>query len=167
MHKNTARLEAILFAAGDFVQEKDLLQILQFSQAELVKHLGELKKYLQNSGLELVVHNKSYQLTTAKEFTADIHSLQKTKPPTLSQAALEVLAIVAYRQPVSKSDIEQIRGVSSDQSIRNLLTKDLISERHNKNKTQTIYRTTGQFLLQLGLDDINKLPKVDEPRKSH
>lgn len=167
MRKNTAKLEAILFAASDFVNQQDIAKILNIKSPELESCLEELENHLRDSGLKLIEHERSYQLATLSEFEPEIRSLQKTKAPVLSQPALEVLAIIAYRQPVDRTEIEQIRGVGSEQSIKNLLAKEFIAEEHDKTKTQVLYRTTGKFLSQLGLNHISKLPKINEPSKSN
>lgn len=165
MHKISARLEAILFSTHDFVSLKQLATITGLSDEVITQHLDNLKRCLAGTGLRLVEHNKTYQLVASTDYATDIQAIQKEKPPVLSSAALEVLAIIAYHQPVTKSQIEQIRGVASDQSIKNLLARHLISEQHNQAKTKTSYQTTGKFLQQLGLTDIKQLPKFDVPKE--
>lgn len=160
MDDETARLEAILFSQHGFVSLQTLKKITLISETDIIRHLKSLKKHLASSGLELIEHNRSYQLVASGKYAADIQAIQGETAPALSQAALEVLAIVAYHQPITKSQIEQIRGVASDQSIKGLLSRELILESHNAAKTQTTYQTTGKFLQRLGLNSIEELPQL-------
>lgn len=159
MDKDSARLEAILFSQVDFVSLRTLMQVTGMAEADAIDNLNKLKQSLKGSGLALIEHNKTYQLVASSKYADDINAMRKEKAPTLSQSSLEVLAIVAYHQPVSKSQIEQIRGVSSDQSIKSLLARKLLHEVQNTAKTQISYKTTGNFLRQIGLTTINDLPK--------
>ncbi len=160
MPDDVAKLQAILFSQPGFVDISDLQKNTKMRESDIRDCLKKLKKYLTDSGLELIEHTTSYQLAVSSRFAQDVQLFQHKTAPTLSQAALEVLAIVAYNQPVSKSQIEQIRGVSSDQSIKGLLARKLIIEIQNASKTQIVYKTTGKLLTALGLASIKQLPKL-------
>ena len=89
-----------------------------------------------------------------------IEEFYETSPQPLSQAALEVLSIVAYKQPITRASIDEIRGVGSEQSIKNLLNKQLIKKTNANNETN--YRTTTEFLNAMGITNIKQLPRPND-----
>lgn len=165
-----ARLEAMLFASGEPVEAVKLAELLELDIESVTKMLGRLADIYdeKESGICLVRIDGKYQLCTREEYADDVRSLLEVKKNTpLSQAAFEVLAIVAYNKSVTKSFIEQIRGVDCSGSIANLVQKGLIEEKGRLDLPgrPLVYGTTDRFLrcFSLGsLDDLPELPSVEE-----
>lgn len=170
--KSQAIIEAMLFANGKEVNIKNLMTALEMNEEE-IKSIIELlmQKYNQEeSGIELIKVNDSYQLVTKKEYYEYIYPLLDNRiKPSLSNAALEVLSIIAYNPKITRSQIENIRGVGSDGPIYKLLEFELIESAGKLDAPgrPTMYQTTGNFLKMFGissLDDLPELPryKLDE-----
>lgn len=169
----TAKLEAMLFAAGDAVEPSKLAEVLDLDLESVTKMLGHLEdKYEEKeSGICLVRIDGKYQLCTREEYGDDVRALLEIKKNTpLSQAAFEVLAIVAYNKTVTKSFIEQIRGVDCSGSVANLIQKGLIEEKGRLDLPgrPLVYGTTDRFLRCFSLnslDDLPDLPSTEEIEK--
>lgn len=165
-----ARLEAMLFASGEPVEAVKLAELLELDIESITKMLSRLSDIYdeQNSGICLVRIDGKYQLCTREEYADDVRALLEIKKNTpLSQAAFEVLAIVAYNKSVTKSFIEQIRGVDCSGSIANLVQKGLIEEKGRLDLPgrPLVYGTTDRFLRCFSLnslDDLPELPSVEE-----
>lgn len=163
-------IEAILFAAGKSVSIKTLCEILEKDEVEVKDALQslELKLIERNSGIQLLRVNNSYQLATLEIFYDYICKLLDNRPkPTLSQAALEVLAIIAYNPKITRAEMERIRGVSSDSAMNKLLEYNLIEDagRMDAPGRPVMYQTTEEFLKMFGyksLKDLPDLPKLKE-----
>jgi segregation and condensation protein B len=160
-----SQLESLLFVSLKPLAAKDLAGVLKVKVSEVEKALLELGEDYQSQarGLALVKNNNQYQLTTSganaelvKEFLKDETSGE------LSQPSLEALTIIAYRGPVSKPELEKIRGVNCSLIIRNLLLRGLIEEKFIKAKAENYYFVTHDFVRFLGLSDISKLPDYDK-----
>lgn len=160
-----ARIEAILFVAPAPVSIAQLEDTLEVPAREIEVGLQRLELSLKNGrGLRLQCHEKRYQLTTAPEFSAEIErylGLEVTS--RLSRAALETLAIIAYRQPVTRPGVDAIRGVNSDGVIKSLLSKGLIQEvgRAEGPGRPILYGTTQDFLQHFGLSSLEELPPFE------
>ena len=167
LHELECALEAVLFAAGDSVSESKLCAVLQVDRAELqqaAQQLADGYDY-ERRGLRLLRLDDRYQLASRGDYAPLVRAVLETrKPPALSASALEVLAIVAYKQPVTRAYIEQIRGVDSAYSVSALLTKKLIREdgRLNVPGRPILYRTTPDFLRVFGLQSLDELPEIDK-----
>lgn len=167
LHELECALEAVLFAAGDSVSESKLCAVLQVDRAELqqaAQQLADGYDY-ERRGLRLLRLDDRYQLASRGDYAPLVRAaLETRKPPALSASALEVLAIVAYKQPVTRAYIEQIRGVDSAYSVSALLTKKLICEagRLNVPGRPILYRTTPDFLRVFGLESLDELPEIDK-----
>ena len=166
-NETPAALEAILFACGSPVPFERLCEILCVDAEGLRTAAAMLSdKYSDDrkSGIMLVTIENSYQLCT-KAYVADYvkKALEMRKTPPLSKAALEVLAIVAYNQPVTRSFIEMVRGVDSSAIVASLCEKGLITERGTLDAPgrPTIFGTTDAFLRCFGLESIAELPKAE------
>ncbi len=164
-YQSVAAAEAILFASGEPVKCERIALALGIGEAETDEVLSALSARLEteNSGLRLVRINDKAQLCTRGEYAACIRvALETRKPPALSQAALEVLAVIAYRQPVTRAYIEQVRGVDSSSSVSGLLQKGLIEEagRLDLPGHPVSFRTTDVFLRCFGLSSLADLPPV-------
>lgn len=160
----TAILEALLFVAPGPVTVYQLGAALNLNATEIEKELEILKNELNTRGLRLQRHLGRYQLTTAPE-SAEIIELFLGLEATsrLSKAALEALAIIAYQQPVTRPQIDGIRGVNSDGVLKNLLSKGLIQEagRTEGPGRPILYTTTSDFLQHFGLSSLDELPPLD------
>jgi len=157
-------LECLLFVAENPATIEDLCNATDASPDEIREALEELGKRLQNdSGLQLIRIAGGYQLCTKKEFADIIAKFLKPQKRRLSRATLEVLAIVAYKQPITAAEIQVIRGVQSDYSIRQLQERGLIQELERKNAPgrPILYGTTQEFLHQFGLNDLSELPSLN------
>lgn len=162
-----ASLEAMLFAAGDPVEPSKLSEILNIDIENVIKMLGHLEALYdeKESGLRLIRVDGKYQLCTREEYADDVRSLLEIKKNTpLSQAAFEVLAIVAYNKAVTRSFIEQIRGVDCSGPVSNLIQKGLIEEKGRLDLPgrPLVYGTTDRFLRCFSLNSLDDLPDLPE-----
>lgn len=157
-------LEAVLFAVGEPIEAERIAQALEIDLIVVENTLSELqKKYDETSGLCLLKLDDKYQLCTKKVYADEIRKvIEVKKNAPLSQAALEVLAIVAYNQPVTKAFIEQIRGVDCSAVISNLCQKSLIQEngRLELPGRPLIYGTTPEFLRCFNISSLSELPPL-------
>lgn len=160
----TAQIEALLFAAPSAVTAQQLAAALDLPTREVTRALNDLmEQYQSGRGLRIQQHQARYQLTTAPEAAAAIERLLGLEASSkLSRAALEVLAIVAYRQPVTRPQIDAVRGVSSDGALKNLLSKGLVQEagRSESAGRPILYATTADFLQHFGLNSLEDLPTL-------
>jgi len=162
-----ARIEALLFVAAAPVPVAQLAEALAIKQNEVEQGLRNLDlEYRQKRGLSLQRHAGLVQLTTAPglaELIEKFLGLEATA--RLSRAALETLAIVAYRQPVTRPGIDAVRGVNSDGVLKSLLSKGLIEEigRSEGPGRPILYGTTAEFLQHFGLSSLSELPPFEEP----
>ena len=164
-HKHA--LEAILFASGDPVSINRLADVLEIEREDVIDCVEELElAYEKNhSGIRIVRVEDAYQMCSAPEY-ADVivKTMRHRKPPKLSPAALEVLAIVAYFQPVTRAYIEDVRGVDSSYSV-NMLTERGLIEPCGKLEVPgrpTLFRTTDNFLRVMELELLEDLPALPE-----
>lgn len=160
-------LEAILFASGDPVPAARISLILGVSEDDVIAAANELKSELSYNmrGVRLVFLDDKLQLCSAPEYASVItKTLEQRKPPTLSQPALETLAVVAYFQPVTRAYIDQVRGVDSSYTVSVLLDKGLI-ERCGKLDVPgrpSLLRTTDVFLRTMSISKLEELPELPE-----
>ena len=164
-NETIASLEAVLFACGGPVEGERLRELLGLSPEELTAAAETLETELadNNRGIMLIRVESAYQLCT-KPFVAETvkKALELRKAPPLSKAALEVLAIVAYHQPVTRSFVEMVRGVDSSSIVSSLCDKGLIAERGflDAPGRPVLFGTTDAFLRCFGLDSIKDLPEA-------
>lgn len=159
-------LEALLFVSGEALTCTRLAKILSVSEDEIrsagkelaIRYQGEAER-----GLMIVATHEALLLATKPEHAPLVEALTKSElQENLSKAALEVLAIVAYRAPISRAEIDAIRGVNCSFTLRNLLLRDLISREGNPSDSRGyLYRPTVQFLETLGLGQISELPDFE------
>ena len=166
-------LEAMLFAAGDPVEAGKLADVLELDIETVEKLLGTLGAQYdeRNSGLMLIRIDNKYQLCTREVFSENVRKLMEIrKNAPLSNAAFEVLAIIAYNKTVTRSFIEQVRGVDCSGPVSSLVQKGLIEEKGRLDLPgrPLIYGTTDRFLRCFSLnslDDLPELPKTEEVEK--
>ena len=162
-----AKIEAILFAAGEPVPSQRLALALGLDIAEIfdgAKRLSDDYAF-RRRGIRLVRMEDRLQLCSAPEYAEElIHALEKRRPPRLSQPALEVLAICAYFQPVTRAYVEQVRGVDSSYTMNLLLERGLIEScgRLEVPGRPSIYKTSDLFLRTMGITDLTELPKLPD-----
>ena len=167
-----ARLEALLFIAPGAVTPSQLANTLRVTTNRVEKGLKELEyRYLKNAdehGLRLQNHHGRIQMTTAPQAADDIETFLGLEETTrLSRAALETLAIVAYQEPITRPQVDAIRGVNSDGVLKTLLSKGLIEEvgRAEAPGRPILYSITPDFLGHFGLNSLDELPPLDFPAK--
>lgn len=162
----SVKLEALLFVAAEPVTTSQLVAALDVSASVVERALNELDASLSSRGLRLQRHGGRVQLTTAPELAGLIeHFLGLEATSHLSRAALETLAIIAYQQPVTRPQIDSIRGVNSDSMMKSLLNKGLILEsgRADGPGRPILYSTTPEFLQHFGLNSILEMPPLAKP----
>lgn len=171
--KQLGILEGILFVMGDEgVDLKSLCEIMGLNETEVKDLLMRLKKSYEaeDRGLRISYLGDAFKLTTKQEHKEYYEKLV-VNPGTnkLSQAALETLAIIAYNQPITTSEVSEIRGVASGQLIRKLVAKGLLKEAGKSDMPgrPNLYRTTSEFLDYFGLATIEDLPKVELKEESN
>ncbi len=164
----SGRIEAILFVAGEPVRVDELAKALNVPVRAVDNELNKLRdEYdFHQRGFTLKRFGHQVQLATRALYAADVvHLLQPVQKQSLSQAAMETLAVVAYKQPVTRAEVEQVRGVKCDYSIQSLVNKELIVEVGRKEALgrPILYGTTENFLSHFGLTSLEDLPPMPEP----
>ena len=159
-------LEAVLFAAGDSVSEGKLCAVLDCDKQTLRTAAQNLADYYDFNlrGIKLLKLDDRYQLASRADYAQAVRStLETRKPQNLTPAALEVLAIVAYKQPVTKIYIEQVRGVDSAYTLSSLVDKGLVEDcgRLDVPGRPILYQTTETFLRAFGLSSVSQLPALE------
>lgn len=160
----TARLEALLLAAPAAAGTGQLAQALEVTPREIEKALAELDERYASGGLRVQRFRGGVQLTTAPEAAEDVERfLGLEASARLSRAALETLAVVAYQQPVTRPQIDSVRGVNSDSVLKTLLSFGLIEEagRAEAVGRPILYTLTSQFMQHFGLNSLDELPPLD------
>jgi len=161
-----AKIEGLLFVSSGLVSVHQLSKALEIKESVVESHLLELTNHYEEDGhgLRLMRVRNKVQLTTDPAISITVENfLGLQAPSTLSQAALETLAIVAYKQPVTRPQVDVVRGVNSDSVMRSLLSKGLIEElgRAETPGRPIYYGTSPAFLQYFGLESIDDLPFVD------
>jgi segregation and condensation protein B len=162
-----AALEALLYVAKEPLNVDKLAEILELSQENVYELLDVLRDRYDNpaSGLALIELENGYRLGTKPSLAGYIETLYKQPTQSLSNAALEVLSIIAYKQPVTRGEIDFIRGVHSDTALATLLDKGLVKECGRKDTPgrPILYGTTDAFLIHFGLKSLEELPQIKVP----
>lgn len=160
-------IEALLFASGEPLGIHELSVHLEEKSKTIeviIQEMMEAYEKVQTRGIKLISIKGKYQLVTKGENAEYIQKLlKKNKRQSLSQASIESLAIIAYKQPITRIDIDEIRGVKSESAIQRLIEKDLIKEvgRLEVPGRPILYGTTDEFLRQFDLSDLKQLPSLD------
>ena len=160
-------IEAILFASGEPISAERLAMALELdigTVEPVVNHLADYYSY-ERRGIRLLKIDDCYQLASAPEYAERVRRAMETRrPPQLSQAALESLAVIAYFQPTTKAYVEQIRGVDSSYTVGLLADRGLIEEcgRLSVPGRPILYRTTQNFLRSFGLKTLDELPELPD-----
>jgi segregation and condensation protein B len=162
-----AIIESLIFSSSEPISHKTLADIVGINEHTVKQMLTDLieEHISTNSGLQIIEVANGYQFVTHPECAPYVEKLQKTpRNVGLSQAAIETLAIVAYKQPITKAEIEALRGVSIESALNTLVDKNLVEEGGRKDAPgrPILYRTTHQFLKYFGLNGLSELPKIPE-----
>lgn len=161
-------LEAVLFASGEPISIDRLSQVFEITSEKIETLIEKLnEKYSLDGGIEIVRLENTYQLTTKNDYAEYIKKAFDMRRRTpLSPAALEVLAVISYNQPVTKAFIEQVRGVDCSGVVSTLVEKGLVEERGRLELPgrPLLYGTTKNFLRCFSLSDLSELPPIDNKR---
>lgn len=160
-------IESMMFVWGKPLDIKEVAEIFNVDKKEIYGYFKELQEEYEQEGRGIVIRevNKSFQFVTRKENLDYIERLcTPVKHKKLSQSALEVLAIVAYKQPVTKGEIEAVRGIRCDRVIDGLAKKNLVAEmgRSDAVGRPILYGTTDEFLKQFGFETLKELPTIED-----
>ena len=156
-------VQAVLFASGEPVSIDRLSEVFEITFDEVADRMNVLDNRLQNSGIELVRLENTYQLSSRSEYGEYIRKAADMRRKTpLSNAGMEVLAVVAYNQPVTKAFVEQVRGVDCSSTVTTLVEKGLLEEKGRLELPgrPLLYGTTKNFLRCFGISDISELPEL-------
>ena len=166
-NKDIKLLEAILFASGEPVEETDLKDKIK-DKKNITNHLNQIKDFYSSRGINLIKTGSKWSFRTSSELIDDL-TIFKTQKRKLSRAALETLSIIAYQQPITRSEIENIRGVQMGRgSIDHLMEIGWIKPSGRKSipGKPTLWATTDMFIEHFGLSDLSDLPNKDELKAS-
>jgi len=160
-------IESMMFVWGEPLDTKAVAEIFNIDKKEVYEYCKELQEEYEQEGRGIVIRevNRSFQFVTRKENLDYIERLcTPAKHRKLSQSALEVLAIVAYKQPVTKGEIEAVRGIKCDRVIEGLTKKNLVAEvgRSDAVGRPILYGTTDEFLKQFGFETLKELPTIED-----
>lgn len=160
-------IEGILFVAGDSVALYDIAEKLELSQDEILSAIKELQedKKQAGSGIQVLIFNEKAQLSSNPEYSEKISEvLNPIKEKALTKAVLEVCAIIAYKQPVTRLEVDNVRGVNSDYAINMLIENNLIEVVGRKDAVgkPLLFGTTDNFLKKFDLSSLNDLPDYEE-----
>lgn len=159
-----SKIEGLLFYKGEEVEISKLAELFNVSKEEIENGLNKLEQSLQNRGIVLVRKDDSVVLGIASELSPIIESIRKDEiTKELSKASLETLSIILYKNGISRSEIDYIRGVNSSFILRNLLVRGLIEKVvDSKDSRRILYRPTFETLSYMGITSIDKLPNYEE-----
>ena len=158
-------IEAILFVSGQGVDISDMAEKLEVEEKDIKDAVKNLKEKKKNSGINILTYKNSVQLCSNPDYAEDIATvLNPIREKQLTKAALETLAIIAYKQPITRLDIEEIRGVSSDYAVQVLINFNLIEVVGRKDAVgkPLLFGTTDEFLKRFDIENLDELPDYDE-----
>lgn len=161
-------IEAILFVAGEPVKIADLATALGIDEKAAAQAVEKLERHFDDEkrGITVKRYGDHLRLETRAEYAPYVERmLQPIQRQSLSQTVMETLAVIAYRQPTTKGEVEQVRGVKCDYSVQSLLNKGLIKEVGRKEALgrPILYATTDKFLEHFGISDLRELPPLPDP----
>jgi segregation and condensation protein B len=162
-----ASLEALIFAASEPVSSKTIAEIIGVDEPTVIRIIDDLIDLYQRENRGIQIHRIAggYQFRTKPECGPYVEKLQKApRHVGLTQAAVETLAIIAYKQPITRAEIEALRGVAVESPLNTLIEKELVEEAGRKEVPgrPILYRTTPKFLTHFGLNSLRDLPAIPE-----
>lgn len=164
LEKLKSIIESILFISGEPIKASKIAKIAGVAKSEVISAVEALNnEYAAGKGLAIIRKEDEIQMTTSPDNASFISNLVKSEvQENLSQAGLEVLSIVAYRGPITRAEIEAIRGVNSSFTVRALLLRGLLERIENPRDARSyLYKISFEFLRRLGIDEISKLPDFE------
>lgn len=164
-----SKIESLLFIASKPVPVKEMAKVLEVKEEEINTALEELKKEYKTGGrgLQIIENQNKYQLVSSSENSEVVKNFSKNEVSgELTKPSLETLTIIAYRGPVSKIELEKIRGVNCSLILRNLLLRGLVEENFDKEKQENYYNVTMDFVRFLGVNSVKELPDYDKLSQS-
>ncbi len=168
MDKLKSQILSILFVASKPISIKELADVLELSEDEIKQAVAGIVSENQTSGIILLSSGNKLQLSSNPDNSSIVKKfLSLELREKLTDAALETLAIILYRQPISKAEIENIRGVNSQYTLRHLLIRGLIEKiQSQSDRRSQLYKTTLEFMQHLGIKDMKDLPDFEELTRS-
>lgn len=163
-----SKIESLLFISAKPMTAKQLGDLLKVKEADVKKAGDELVEDYKNNkrGIQIIKNGSKYQMVSSPENSKVVQEFIKDETTgELSRPSLETLTIIAYRGPISKIDLDRIRGVNCSLIVRNLLIRGLIEAKLDKNKELTYYNVTFDFIRFLGINDITELPDYEKLHK--
>ena len=160
-----SQIESLLLASGKPISLKEMARIIGQNMVDIQKEINSLTQEYRERGLRIIKQGESYFMVTAGENAETVAKfLNEELRYELSPAALEVLAIVVYKQPITRAEIEDIRGADSSKSLRTLMMRGLICETGRKEAPgrPILYGTTVKMMAYLGIEDEKQLPRLEE-----
>lgn len=166
MNPIQSKIESLLFVSGEAIAIKKLAGILAITPKELERELVGLRERYQeqDSGLDVLVYDGNVQMRTAPENQEMAASFKTDEVREITPAALQTLAIIAYLGPITKLELDDIRGINSVYSLRNLLVRGVIEK--IKNGATVKYQVSADFMHHFGLNELSELPRYHELRTS-
>ena len=163
-----SQILSILFVASKPVLIKELSEVLKVTEDEIKQTFSEMVAENVQSGIVLLAHNNKLQLASNPDNSSAVKQfLSLELREKLSDASIETLAVIAYRQPISRAEIENIRGVNSQYTLRQLLIRGLIEKTESPTDRRVqLYKTTLEFMQHLGLKNMSELPDFEELTKN-
>lgn len=164
MTKNEQLLEAILFSRGEEVSRKELSKLLSIDEHVLKDIVGALRSGLSDTGLSVIETDDGIALVTSPLVGEDMRRIREEElSGPLSKGALETLTIILYRSPITKTDIDYLRGVNSATMLRNLLVRGLIERNEDpKDKRSFVYKPAVRLLAHMGMTKVEDLPEFKD-----
>lgn len=165
MQELKSKIESLLFVSAKAMSIKGLAELMNAEPVEVEQAGDELVAELKaaHKGVQIIRNKDSFQMVSSPENTELIQSFIKDETTgELSRPSLETMTIIAYRGPVSKMDIDRIRGVNCALILRNLLLRGLIELKEEKEKGENFYNVTFEFIRFLGLSDVRELPNYEK-----
>ncbi len=161
------KIESILFVSGDPLTIRKISKILNVKEQEVKKNIDALKEDYKERGVNVLEKDGKVQLVSSEKNSKIIEKMvQSSLSEELTPATLETLSVISYREPISRPDIDKIRGVNSIFSLRSLLIRGLIEKSYGgEDKKIVFYKTTLDFLKKLGIKSVKELPQYDELSK--
>jgi len=154
------QIQAILFVASKPISQKKLAKVLEVTIDEVADALAQLQeRYAGNSGIKIVQSEQDVQMTTNEMYSEYVEQFTKSEVMgELTRAQLETLTVVAYKQPITRPELEQIRGVNCAVILRNLMQRGLVEEEDSKDQIMPTYRLSITALRHLGVSSVDELP---------
>jgi len=167
MKELKSKIESILFVCGDPLTMKKIAKILAVKESDIDKAVEELMEEYKDKGISILRKDGKVQMVSSSTNSEVVQEIvQSNLSDELTPAALETLAVISYKEPITRPEIDSIRGVNSVFSLRALLMRGLIEKTQlSGDKKEVVYKTTLDFLKKLGISKVNELPEYEELSK--